>query len=99
MSSQNYETIFGNLPRSANFTIVGFFDIGMYEYDTSLIFMPINLLQNFLDNNGRIEHYEIIVENFNNLESTQIKPQSNQTNTMEIEFDKNETKKNNVDMI
>ena len=68
MSSQNYETIFGNLPRSANFKIVGFFNIGMYEYDTSLIFMPINLLQKFLDNNGRIDHYEIIVENFNNLE-------------------------------
>ena len=65
MSSQNYETIFGNLPRSANFKIVGFFNIGMYEYDTSLIFMPINLLQKFLDNNGRIDHYEIIVENFN----------------------------------
>ena len=69
MSSQNYETIFGNLPRSANFKIVGFFNIGMYEYDTSLIFMPINLLQKFLDNKGRIDHYEIIVENFNDLES------------------------------
>ena len=68
MSSQNYETIFGNLPRSANFKIVGFFNIGMYEYDTSLIFMPINLLQKFLDNNGQIDHYEIIVENFNDLE-------------------------------
>ena len=68
MSSQNYETIFGNLPRSANFKIVGFFNIGMYEYDTSLIFMPINLLQKFLDNNGRIDHYEIIVQNFNELE-------------------------------
>ena len=68
MSSQNYETIFGSLPRSANFKIVGFFNIGMYEYDTSLIFMPINLLQKFLDNNGQIDHYEIIVENFNDLE-------------------------------
>ena len=68
MSSQNYETIFGNLPRSANFKIVGFFNIGMYEYDTSLIFMPINLLQKFLDNNGRIDHYEIIVENFKDVE-------------------------------
>ena len=40
----------------------------MYEYDTSLIFMPINLLQKFLDNNEQIDHYEIIVENFNDLE-------------------------------
>ncbi len=68
LSSQNYETIFGNLPRSANFKIVGFFDIGMYEYDMSLIFMPINLLQKFLDNNERIDHYEIIVDNFSDVE-------------------------------
>jgi len=68
LSSQNYETIFGNLPRSANFKIIGFFDIGMYEYDMSLIFMPINLLQKFLDNNKRIDHYEIIVENFSDME-------------------------------
>ena len=68
MSSQNYETLFGNLPRSSNFKIIGFFNIGMYEYDTSLIFMPISLLQKFLDSNERIDHYEIIVENFNDLE-------------------------------
>ena len=68
LSSQNYETIFGNLPRAANFKIVGFFDIGMYEYDMSLIFMPISLLQKFLDNNERIDHYEIIVDNFSDVE-------------------------------
>ncbi len=68
LSSQNYETVFGNLPRSASFKIVGFFDIGMYEYDTSLIFMPISLLQKFLDNNGKIGHYEIVVSNFSEVE-------------------------------
>ena len=68
LSSQSYETIFGNLPRTANFKIIGFFDIGMYEYDTSLIFMPINLLQKFLNNNERIDHYEITVDNFRDVE-------------------------------
>ncbi len=68
LSSQNYETILGNLPRSSNFRVIGFFDIGMYEYDTSLIFMPISLLQTFLDNNGIIDHYEITVGDFSELE-------------------------------
>ena len=68
LSSKNYETLFGNLPRSANFKVVGFFDVGMYEYDMSLIFMPINLLQNFLNNTERIDHYEIIVDNFREVE-------------------------------
>ena len=68
LSSQSYETIFGNLPRSANFKIIGFFNIGMYEYDMSLVLMPINLLQKFLDNNKRIDHYEIVIDNFSDVE-------------------------------
>ncbi len=69
LSSKSYETFFGNLPRSSNFKVIGFFDIGMYEYDTSLIFVPINLLQKFLNNENRIDHYELVVENFDNINS------------------------------
>ncbi len=69
LSSKSYETFFGNLPRSANFKIIGFFNIGMYEYDTSLIFIPINMLQKFLNNENRIDHYELIIENFDNINS------------------------------
>ncbi len=72
LSSKSYETFFGNLPRSANFKVIGFFDIGMYEYDTSLIFMPITTLQKFLNNNSKINHYEIIVNDFDNLNSVKL---------------------------
>ena len=41
LSSDGYETILGKIPRSGNFKVVGFFDTGMYEYDTSLIIFPI----------------------------------------------------------
>ena len=40
ISPDSYETILGNLPRSGSFKVVGFFSVGMYEYDTSLIFFP-----------------------------------------------------------
>ncbi len=81
LSSKSYETFFGNLPRSASFKIIGFFNIGMYEYDTSLIFVPISMLQKFLNNGNRIDHYELVIENFDNINSikTQIQdmiPQS-----------------------
>ena len=49
----------------------------------SLIFMPINLLQKFLDNNGRIDHYEIIVENFNELELIKSHFKTNHTRLFE----------------
>ncbi len=67
LSSKSYETFLGNLPRSASFKISGFFDIGMYEYDTSLIFMPLGLVQDYLDYGERIDHYELVVNDFKNL--------------------------------
>ncbi len=69
LSSKSYETFLGNLPRSANFRIVGFFDIGMFEYDTSLIFIPISLLQKFLNYGNNIDHYELVVKDFTKIDN------------------------------
>ena len=49
ISPNNIETILGTIPRSASFKIIGFFNVGMYEYDSSLIFIPSLLMQKFLD--------------------------------------------------
>ena len=67
LSSKSHETFFGNLPRSTSFKIIGFFNIGMYEYDTSLVLMPKKLLQNFLDTGNKISHYEVLIQDFDNL--------------------------------
>ena len=68
LSSDGYETILGKIPRSGNFKVVGFFDTGMYEYDTSLIIFPILLLQEFLGVNNKIDFLEIELDKFNNFE-------------------------------
>ena len=39
----------------------------MYEYDTSLIFFPIEIMQKFLNYGKKIDHYEIMVENFEDI--------------------------------
>ena len=39
----------------------------MYEYDTSLVFMPIEILQKFLNYGKKIDHYEIVIEDFKKL--------------------------------
>ena len=67
LSPKSYETFLGDLPRSANFKVIGFFDVGMYEYDTSLIFFPIELLQKFLNYDNKIDHYEVIVSDFQDI--------------------------------
>ncbi len=68
ISSKSYETLLGNIPREATFKIIGFFEIGMYEYDTSLVFFPLKLMQKYL-NKTQLDHYEILVNDFDNLDN------------------------------
>ena len=63
------ETILGTIPRSVNFKIVGFFSVGMYEYDSSMIFMFTSLMQKFLNLDKKIDFFEIYIENFSQIES------------------------------
>ena len=64
ISPDNMETILGTIPRSANFKIIGFFSIGMYEYDSSLILIPTLLMQKFLNLNKKIDYLEIYINDF-----------------------------------
>ncbi len=49
ISSQTIATPLGLLPRTNSFQIVGAFQIGMYEYDTRLIYMSLDAAQNFFN--------------------------------------------------
>jgi len=70
ISPDGYETILGNIPRSSNFKVVGFFDTGMYEYDMSLVIFPIKTIQDFLNVGQKIDFLEIESNNFKNIEIT-----------------------------
>ena len=56
-------TPFGNAPLAKKFIFSGTFNVGMYEYDASVIFMKINDLRNFL---GYKEDYIDNIEIFYN---------------------------------
>ena len=45
LSPKGMSTAFGTVPRSAGYTVVGTFSLGMYEYDNGFIFMPLDLAQ------------------------------------------------------
>ncbi len=68
ISSKSYETMVGNIPREASFKVIGFFEIGMYEYDTSLVFFPFELMKQFL-NKKNPDHYEILLKDFDNIDN------------------------------
>ena len=64
ISPEMVNTPFGQLTRSKNFRIIGFFETGMYEYDVSMILMPLETIQNFLDTGKKIDNLEIFASNF-----------------------------------
>ena len=57
-------TPFGRAPLAKNFNIAGTFDLGMYEYDSSVIFMKIDNLRDFVGyENDQIDNIEIFYKN------------------------------------
>ena len=69
ISPDSIETIFGNLPRSSNFKIIGFFSTGMYEYDSSLVYVPLKNMQSFLNSENKINFFEIQIDDFDNIDT------------------------------
>ncbi len=60
-SAQGKATVFGTVPTRRAFKIAGVFDVGMYEYDLSFVFMPLALAADFLGYEDRVSGLEIYV--------------------------------------
>lgn len=56
-------TVLGSVPRARAYKIVGTFNVDMSEYDSSYIFMPLNLAQIHFKFRGSISTLEITVDN------------------------------------
>ena len=84
LSSNNIQTVFGNMPRSSSFKVIGFFNTGMYEYDSALIFIPIEIIQSFLNMQSFFDFYEIQLKNFDELDEKQTQLNRNIPNFLKI---------------
>lgn len=58
-SAKGKPTAFGTLPLRRTFPIAGIFDVGMYEYDSSFVFMPLKLAGEFFGYDGRVSALEV----------------------------------------
>ena len=63
---------FGTVPRVRAYTVVGLFSVGMYEYDSSYIFMPLEAGQIFFQYPGAVTHIEVFVEDPDKIFPTQV---------------------------
>ena len=68
VSPKGLQSAFGTIPRTRSYPIAAIFDVGMYEYDSSFVFMPLEASQAFFQMPEQISSLEIFVADPGNLE-------------------------------
>jgi lipoprotein-releasing system permease protein len=63
ISPKGNSTAFGTVPRMRGYRVVGTFDIGMFEYDSGFIFMPLEAAQTYFRLTGAVTQIEVFLEN------------------------------------
>lgn len=63
LSPMGTPTAFGNVPRVSSYTVSAVFNIGMYEYDSTYLFIPLKSSQNFFQYGSGVQKIEIRLEN------------------------------------
>ncbi len=63
ISPKGNVTAFGTVPRMRAFKIVGTFEIGMYEYDSGFVFMPLEAAQIYFRMPDAVSNLEVFVDN------------------------------------
>ncbi|GAB3443224.1 lipoprotein-releasing ABC transporter permease subunit [Insolitispirillum peregrinum] len=62
ISPKGNVTAFGSVPRVRSYTVAAIFNVGMYEYDSSFIYMPLEAAQTYFRMDGGISHLEVMVK-------------------------------------
>ncbi len=63
ISPKGNETAFGTVPRMRAFKVVATFQVGMYEYDSSFIYMPLPAAQSYFLVPQAVSQIEVFVDN------------------------------------
>ncbi|MBC7906275.1 MAG: lipoprotein-releasing ABC transporter permease subunit [Rhodospirillaceae bacterium] len=63
ISPKGNATAFGTMPRLRGYTIAGTFNIGMFEYDSGFVFMPLDAAQIYFKLPDAVTQIEVFVDN------------------------------------
>jgi len=61
-------TAFGTVPRMKSYEITGTFSLGMFEYDSNYIFMPLDAAQKFFNVKDGVSSIDVVLKNANLLD-------------------------------
>ena len=62
ISPQSNPTAFGSIPRLKSYKIAALFEVGMYEYDNSFIYMPMDAAQTFFRLGDAVTGIDILLD-------------------------------------
>ena len=60
ISPKGTATAFGTVPRMRGYKVVALFNVGMYEYDSSFLYMPLEAAQTYFQMPGAVTDLEIL---------------------------------------
>jgi lipoprotein-releasing system permease protein len=63
ISPKGNATAFGTVPRMRGYRVVGTFDVGMFEYDSGFVFMPLEAAQTYFRLPDSVTQIEVFLEN------------------------------------
>jgi lipoprotein-releasing system permease protein len=75
-------TPMGTTPRVKAYPVVAIYEVGMSEFDSSIVFMPLSEAQLYFNQDGRVQSIEIFVDNPDDVD--QLKPAIEQAAQREI---------------
>ena len=62
ISPRGRTTVIGTIPRARAYTVVATFDVGMFEYDSSYVFMPFAAAQVYFRRKGAANQIEVFLD-------------------------------------
>ncbi len=62
ISPKGIPTAFGTVPRSVAYQVIGVFEVGMYEFDSSVIFMPLDQAQIYFRLEDAVTQIELNID-------------------------------------
>lgn len=63
-------TAFGTVPRMKSYRIAGTFELGMFEYDSNFIFMPLDTAQTFFGTGNAVTNIDVTLKDESKLKET-----------------------------
>jgi lipoprotein-releasing system permease protein len=67
ISPQGTATVFGTVPRIKTYRVAGTFEVGMYEFDNGVVFMPMDTAQTFFNLDKAVSSLEVMVADPDNI--------------------------------